>query len=164
MVNIYGLFAFFAGMDGLARATLEELEPSMKGRGVKAGLGTPPPARGGPAMPRQVRANLIKNAGQFAKNKHHAVSGIGGRTCDDENVYCVRDNGAGFDMRFSGKLFGIFQRLHGAGEFEGTGTGLASVKRILSRRRGRVWAEGKRNEGATFYFALPATNEEDGHA
>ncbi len=151
-------------MDSLAKAVLEELKPSMEGRDVQAGLGRLPPAQGDAAMLHQVLTNLIENAVKFTTNIDRAIIDISGRTGDNENIYCVRDNGAGFDMRYSDRLFGVFQRLHGADEFEGTGIGLAIVKRIVSRHRGRVWAEGKPGEGATFYFALPARKEEYGHA
>lgn len=154
-----------AGMAELAKTALEDLKPSMQGRDVKAGLGALPSTLGDAAMPHQVLTNLIENAVKFTKNKDHAAIDIGGRIGDGENIYCVKDNGAGFEMRFSDRLFGVFQRLHGdGGEFEGAGIGLAIIKRIDSRHRGRVWAESKLNEGAAFYFALPESKEEERHA
>ena len=99
--------------------------------------------------------NLLANAVKFTKSRKTAVIEVGGRTEGKENIYYVKDNGAGFDERYVSNLFRPFQRLHGGEEYEGTGVGLAIVKRIIQRHGGRVWAEGKVNEGATFYFALP---------
>jgi two-component system sensor kinase len=113
-----------------------------------------PRARCDPAMFRQVIANLLSNAIKFTRGKKDARIEVGGRADGLENVYYVKDNGAGFDMDYVHKLFGVFQRLHGD-EFEGTGIGLAIVQRIVTRHGGRVWAEGKVNGGATFYFTLP---------
>jgi light-regulated signal transduction histidine kinase (bacteriophytochrome) len=114
-----------------------------------------PPAKADPALMRQVWLNLIGNALKYSAKKADARVDIGGREDPGENVYWVRDNGAGFDMRYAEKLFGVFQRLHRADEFEGTGVGLAIVQRIIGRHGGRVWAEGKPGEGACFYFSLP---------
>jgi light-regulated signal transduction histidine kinase (bacteriophytochrome) len=105
---------------------------------------------------RQVWVNLLSNAVKFSSRKEKPVIEVEGIMEGDTAVYRVRDNGAGFDMAYAGKLFGVFQRLHGMNEFEGTGVGLALVHRIVSRHGGRVWAEGAVGQGATFSFALPA--------
>jgi light-regulated signal transduction histidine kinase (bacteriophytochrome) len=110
-----------------------------------------------PALLKQVLANLVGNAVKYSCMRNPAVIDIG---CAGEEegrvILFVRDNGAGFDMQYAHKLFGVFQRLHRAEEFEGTGIGLATVRRIVARHGGRVWAEGVVNEGATFYFTLKA--------
>ena len=114
-----------------------------------------PPVFGDITLLQQVFVNLIGNALKFTGKEAEAVIEINGYTSDAENVYYVKDNGAGFDMQYAKKLFKVFQRLHRADEFEGTGVGLAIVNTIIQRHGGRIWAEGKINEGATFYFSLP---------
>jgi signal transduction histidine kinase len=114
-----------------------------------------PPASADRTMIRQVWANLIGNALKYSGKREGARIEVGGREEPRELVYWVRDNGVGFDMRFAGKLFGVFQRLHRADEFPGTGVGLAIVQRVVSRHGGRVWAEGEPGKGACFHFSLP---------
>ncbi len=103
----------------------------------------------------QVMLNLISNAIKYSSKKKNPVIEINSRKSGGEIIFCVKDNGVGFDMRYVGKLFGVFQRLHSSEEFEGTGVGLAIVQRIIAKHHGRVWAEGKINGGAAFYIALP---------
>jgi signal transduction histidine kinase len=118
-------------------------------------LGALPPARGDATLLKQVWANLLGNATKFSGRRERPVVEVSGHEDGTESVYCVKDNGAGFDMRYYDKLFGVFQRLHSEAEFSGSGVGLAIVQRIVTRHGGRVWAEGKVDEGAAFYFSLP---------
>ena len=118
-----------------------------------------PPAPGDRTLIRQVWVNLLSNAVKFSAKAPAPVIRVCGRTEDTEFIFSVRDNGVGFEMQYYNKLFGVFQRLHSAEEFPGTGVGLAIVKRVVTRHGGRVWAEGKPDEGATFYFALPKGGE-----
>ena len=120
------------------------------------GVGELPDAEGDFSLVRQVWFNLLSNAVKFTARTEQPVIEISGRAEGDLALYQVKDNGAGFDMAFAGKLFGVFQRLHGVTEFEGTGIGLALVNRIVTRHGGRTWAKGAVGEGATFSFSLPA--------
>jgi light-regulated signal transduction histidine kinase (bacteriophytochrome) len=110
---------------------------------------------GDESLLRQVFANLASNAIKYSAKKAAPVIEIGFSENDDEYIYYVKDNGSGFNMAYVHKLFGVFQRLHNDEQFEGTGVGLAIVQRIVAKHGGRVWAEGKEGEGATFYFSLP---------
>ena len=119
------------------------------------------PAEADSVAIKQVWVNLISNAVKYSGLKPTAEIEIGSSLKEGEVIYYVKDNGVGFDMRYVGKLFGVFQRLHTDTEFEGTGVGLAIVHRIITRHGGKVWAEGKKNEGATFYFSLPKNNNHE---
>jgi signal transduction histidine kinase len=135
---------------------LGEFEPETAGRRIDWRMGDLPVVNGDPRMLRMVLDNLIANAVKFTQPRDKARIEIGSLPGNNsETVIFVSDNGVGFDMAYADKLFGVFQRLHHADEFEGTGIGLATVRRIITRHSGRVWAESKPDQGATFYFALP---------
>lgn len=142
-------------MEKLAHEVFAELPAASGNSKLQLEIAHIPPVMGDRAMMRQVFVNLLSNAIKFSAHKDAAKIEVGGSVAQNEVIYFVKDNGAGFDMQYADKLFGVFQRLHGVDEFEGTGIGLAIVKRIVNRHGGRVWAEGKLNEGATIYFALP---------
>jgi PAS domain S-box-containing protein len=144
----------------LVAGVLEDLKSQREGRQIEVHCGALPPCAGDPALLTQVWLNLLSNAFKYTQKRLAAVVEIGCTEMDGECVYFVRDNGTGFDMRYVDKLFGVFQRLHRVEDFEGTGVGLAIVKRIVHRHGGRVWAEGEVDRGATFHFTLEeqATN------
>lgn len=144
-------------MGELAREALLELERERKGRDVEVVLRDLPACVGDRALLRQVWLNLLSNALKFTRPRDHASIEVGSRM-DGERpeglTYYVKDNGVGFDMKYTEKLFRVFQRLHGEEQFEGTGAGLAIVQRIVERHGGRVWAEAELDHGATFSFTL----------
>jgi PAS domain S-box-containing protein len=142
-------------MEELARAALKDLEPALAGRNVKVDIKPLPPSYGDAPMIRRVWTNLLDNAIKFTRPKPEGLIEVGAQAKEGETIYHVKDNGVGFDTRYIGKLFGVFQRLHSQEEFPGTGIGLAIVKRIVARHGGRVWAESQVGQGATISFALP---------
>ena len=141
-------------LTALARSVADELKKATGG-GVEVTIDPLPPVQGDRMLLRQVLANLIGNAFKFSRSRPHPQIEVGARREGRATVYYVKDNGVGFDMRYAQKLFGVFQRLHRVDEFEGTGVGLALAQRIVQRHGGRIWADGKVDGGATFYFTLP---------
>jgi PAS domain S-box-containing protein len=142
-------------MKALAVSVLNELIKEEDRERIDFKIARLPSTRADSSLMRQVWVNLLSNALKFTSKKERAVIEVGSKSDTDEVTYYVRDSGAGFDMEYANKLFGVFQRLHSESEFEGTGVGLAIVQRIIRRHDGRVWAEGEVDKGATFYFALP---------
>ena len=145
-------------MEALVHGVLDELTPQDNASKLEIVNADMPAAYGDPALLRQVWTNLLSNAIKYSRKTEQARIEIGALAEAQRSVYFVRDNGVGFDMKYADKLFGVFQRLHHADEFEGTGIGLAIVQRVIHRHGGRVWAEAKVNEGATFYFTLEGEN------
>jgi light-regulated signal transduction histidine kinase (bacteriophytochrome) len=139
---------------------LRDLQPDLRGRNIRWDIGALPTIIGDPSMLKLVFVNLLSNAIKFTRHRKDAAIAVGGEQRDGEIVVQVKDNGAGFDPQYAHKLFGLFQRLHRAEEFEGTGVGLANVRRIIHRHGGRTWAEGAVEGGAAVFFSLPRSKGE----
>jgi signal transduction histidine kinase len=138
--------------------TLDDLQPEVAGRNVELRVGQLPEMYGDPALLKQVWANLLSNALKYTGKCPAATIEVGSlATANGEPTFFVKDNGVGFDMRYAHKLFGVFQRLNRSEDYAGTGVGLAIVERIVHRHGGRIWAEAKPNEGATFFFTIPSS-------
>ncbi|MDB5888876.1 MAG: hypothetical protein JWM03_1748 [Rhodocyclales bacterium] len=142
-------------MQNLAASTFSSLMASQTGANAELRLGTLPQTQGDRSLLIQVWSNLLSNAIKFSAKREQPIIEVGAISEEHEHVFFVRDNGAGFDPRYKAKLFGVFQRLHDASDFAGTGVGLALVHRIITRHGGRVWADSVPDQGATFYFTLP---------
>jgi light-regulated signal transduction histidine kinase (bacteriophytochrome) len=138
----------------LVEEVLADLRADPAGRPVEVRVGPLPGCEADPALLRQVLINLLTNAFKFSRGKEAPLVEVGFQEQSGTIVYFIRDNGAGFDMKYAKKLFGVFQRLHRHEEFEGTGVGLSIVHRIIQRHGGRIWAEAEVGKGATFYFTL----------
>jgi len=141
-------------MNDIVNHVCEEQRQQLGDRNIQLVLKEIPDACADSATIQQLWVNLVSNAIKYTRHKENAVIEIGSEERDDSLTYYIKDNGAGFDMRYYEKLFGVFQRLHSDKEFEGTGVGLAIVQRIISKHGGQIWAEAKPDEGATFYFTL----------
>lgn len=138
----------------LVKAALEDLKPQQNGRRIEWRISDLPSCEADPALFKQVWINLLANAIKYSRERNPAVIEVGSRQENGEAVFFVKDNGAGFDMQYANKLFGVFQRLHRNDEFEGTGVGLAIVHRVIVRHGGRVWADAAVGRGAAFYFTV----------
>lgn len=147
-------------LEQMVKEVQQDLQPDVEGRDIVWEIDPLPEVQGDSSMLRLVIVNLISNAVKYTRTRVQAHIKIG---CfpgqQDETVFFIRDNGVGFDMQYANKLFGVFQRLHSTEEFEGTGIGLATIRRIIHRHGGRTWAEGVVEEGATFYFSLPKSRK-----
>jgi light-regulated signal transduction histidine kinase (bacteriophytochrome) len=146
-------------MKELFESAARELGPETEGRTIVWRIDALPAVEGDAAMLRQVVRNLLSNAVKYTKGKDPTEIHVGVAaepSPEGQTIFFVKDNGVGFDMRYVDKLFGVFQRLHTSKEFEGTGIGLANVRRIVTRHGGRAWAESVVGKGAEFYFTLPA--------
>jgi light-regulated signal transduction histidine kinase (bacteriophytochrome) len=138
----------------MAEEILADLKLSEPNRSVETTVQPQLRARGDLRLVRLIVDNLLRNAWKFTSKRNGATISFEG-PAGTRDTFCVRDNGVGFDMAYAGRLFGVFQRLHSANEFPGSGVGLAIVQRVVNRHGGRVWADAKPNEGATFCFTLP---------
>jgi len=147
-------------LNPLVREVVASLQPACQGRRVDFRVGTLPFAECDPGLMRQVFANLLANAVKFTRPRDPAVIEVGAMEQKGSRAIYVRDNGVGFSMKYADKLFGVFQRLHRAEDFEGTGVGLVTVQRIVQKHNGRIWAEAEVDRGAAFYFTLEGLEEE----
>ena len=142
-------------MENLVRSVIEDLREATSGRDVSIVAENLPAAHGDHLLIRQVLSNLLSNAVKFTGKKDHAVVEVKGWNEGGGNIYCIKDNGAGFDKGHTHQLFQVFRRLHQRNEFDGTGIGLSIVQKIVHRHGGRLWAAGGVDKGATFCFTLP---------
>lgn len=143
----------------LVQQEIASLSQDIQGRTIDWKVNPLPEVEADPSMLKLVLQNLISNAVKYTRTRERGEIEIGCSANDNQHIFYVRDNGVGFNMNYADKLFGVFQRLHGSEEFEGTGIGLANVRRIIQRHGGRTWAEGKVNEGATFFFTLERSKD-----
>jgi light-regulated signal transduction histidine kinase (bacteriophytochrome) len=141
-------------LNSVVEEVIENLEPDLKNRQIDWRVGRLPTIRCDPTLTRIAFFNLLANAVKFTSRRERASIEIAAERQNREYVFCVRDNGVGFSMKYADKLFGVFQRLHRAEDFEGTGVGLATVQRIIQKHGGRIWAEAELDKGASFYFTL----------
>jgi hypothetical protein len=142
-------------MRSLVQEIAGELRAAEPARDLQISIGELPPVQADPSLLRQVWVNLLANALKFTRRRERALIEIGGAARADDKLYSIRDNGAGFDPRRAERLFGIFQRLHSAKDFEGTGVGLSIARRIVERHGGSIWAQSEPDRGAVFHFTLP---------
>ena len=147
------------GLNSLAEEVRKDLDRANPDRAIEWKVETLPFVECDPALMRQVFANLLGNAVKFTRPRNPAVIDVGVISQDGQRAVFVRDNGVGFSIKYAGKLFGVFQRLHRSEDFEGTGVGLATVQRIIHKHRGRVWAEAELDKGATFYFTVGSRDD-----
>ena len=139
----------------MVNRVIKTFSDELVGRNIEINISDLPDAKGDEELISQVWVNLISNAIKYSRKQDKAVIDIGGKIEGDKIIFYIKDNGAGFDMKYAGKLFGVFQRLHKARDFEGIGIGLANVNRIITRHGGECWAESEVGKGATFFFSKP---------